>query len=112
MLEGATAAHMAVMTGDTKVLQRLVFAGANVEARIYIQGPFCKNLTPLHLAVELLNVDVVNVLVSAGANVNSTFHCGCTQSPFGEIRALGSDIRLCVSTLHQVSVAHSSEYNK
>ena len=101
---------MAVTTGDVKVLQRLVLAGANVEARI--QGPFCQNLTPLHLAVELLNVDAVNVLVSAGASVSSTFHCGCTQSPFEEIRALGSDTRLCVSTLHQVSVAHSSEYKQ
>ena len=66
-LKGATALHMAAITGDLGVCRILVGAGADLEA--HTSGEEQK--TPLHFAVERLHVDIVELLLEAGADVNA-----------------------------------------
>ncbi|MDR3285711.1 MAG: ankyrin repeat domain-containing protein [Holosporales bacterium] len=70
--DGWTPLHIAAARGDTEVVQVLVGAGANKEARDR------NGFTPLHIAAARGNTEVVQVLVDAGANEEAKNNIGWT----------------------------------
>jgi ankyrin repeat protein len=65
-----TPLHLAAHNGQTEVVNALIMARANIEAREEDQ------LTPLHLAAQEGHAEIVNALITARANINS---CGIRQ---------------------------------
>lgn len=61
--QGLTALHWAAMAGSTRVLRRLLAAGASREAAA------ADGMTPLHLAAKAGHVGAVQTLLEAGCSV-------------------------------------------
>lgn len=58
--------HDAVEIGDKSLAKELIANGADVNARVYLQGGF----SPLHKAIEKDDEDMVKLLIASGADVN------------------------------------------
>lgn len=66
-----TLLHFAAESGNLSMLEKLLSAGANVDALDKLNAQELFNLTPLHYACLKGNLEAVKLLVSSGANVNS-----------------------------------------
>jgi uncharacterized protein len=64
--DGTTALQLAVLGGHLPVVDRLLFAGADVRAKVVPQG-----LTALHVAVRRDRADIAKALIAAGADVEA-----------------------------------------
>jgi ankyrin repeat protein len=84
---GETPLHKAVIGGDTDMVEALVAAEANVNARDDFGN------TPLHnvaSAISLMNkAQIANILMAAGANVNTVNNDGKTPLDIARRSAKG-----------------------
>ncbi len=71
---GWTALHHAASKGDVSEVERLLAAGANVDART--TGGFARNSTPLLIATRSLHFDVMRLLLDHGADIEARDDCG------------------------------------
>ena len=71
--DGMTALHWAAMNDDLKMVEMLVYAGANVKASTRI-GAY----TPLFMASRVGNAAIVGALLAAGADANAVTTTGTT----------------------------------
>ncbi|KAF4458682.1 1-alkyl-2-acetylglycerophosphocholine esterase, partial [Fusarium albosuccineum] len=76
LLKGQTPLHMAVIANRFWAVNRLLEAGAPVDATD------CEGLRPLHFACRKGNIKIVNKLMSARADINVVSNYGVT--PLGE----------------------------
>ncbi len=71
--DGMTALHWAATSGNTELLETLLYAGANVRATTRLGG-----YAPLHLASQSGHAAVIDALTTAGADVNLMTTTGAT----------------------------------
>ena len=71
--DGMTALHWAAMNDDLRMVEMLVYAGANVKASTRI-GAY----TPLFMASRVGNAAIVGALLAAGADANAVTTTGTT----------------------------------
>ena len=73
--DGWTALHFAAEKGDMDEVERLLAAGANVDART--TGGFPRNSTPLSIAAFYDHLDVMRLLLDRGADIEARDNKGC-----------------------------------
>ena len=110
-----TPLHVAAYAGHYSSTERLLKAGANVDARTD-----CKRLTPLHIAAERGHAHIVRILLANKADPHARSRSGSTpfyRSPRGGslevldmLRAHGSDVSVHTwdyhTPLHEAIVAN------
>ena len=67
--DGLTALHRAARKGDISKVERLLAAGAQVDART--TGGFARDSTPLIVATQHDCIDVMRLLLDRGADIDA-----------------------------------------
>ena len=88
--DGMTALHWAALTGNERLVELLIYAGANVHALTRLG-----NYTPLHLASKEGEAVVVEALLAAGADPNAPTATGAVTplhfaAGFGNVGAISA----------------------
>jgi ankyrin repeat protein len=112
--DGMTALHWAAYRGETEMVDVLVYAGANLEAKTRVA-----DYTPLLIAARTGHGEVVEQLVEAGANAVASTTTGVTALHFaagagqvGSIRALvaaGADVEVRESANGQTPLVFAAD---
>ena len=115
--DGMTALHWAAMNDDLRMVEMLVYAGANVKASTRI-GAY----TPLFMASRAGNAAIVGVLLAAGADPNAVTSTGATPlMPAAEsgsaaaVAALldqGADVNATESALGQTALMFAAAFDR
>ena len=71
--DGMTPLHLAVFAGDTSSTERLLNAGASIDARTN-----SKRLSPLHIAAERGHAHIVKILLTNNADIHARSQSGST----------------------------------
>ncbi|GIT35179.1 MAG: hypothetical protein Ct9H300mP4_14980 [Gammaproteobacteria bacterium] len=90
--DGMTALHWAAEKGNSKLVDILIYAGANPMA-----GTRIGQYKPLHLAAKKGNTDIINILLETGIDPNiKTSNSGSTAL---HLAAASGDIESVISLL-------------
>lgn len=96
--EGLTPLAYACCSGNTRIVQKLIKHGANVNA-------VGRTSSPLHCAVEYSYCDIVNILIDAGADVNTRpLETRTTPLHLAAKKATPHLARLLVSRLEDIAI--------
>jgi hypothetical protein len=90
--DGATPLHVAAMKGHASVVEMLVQAGADMDAREGAHG-----LTTLHIAASQGHASVVEVLIQAGANKEAKAMQGWTPLHVAAMKGRASVVEVLVA---------------
>ena len=70
--DGLTALHRAASKGDVSEVERLLAAGANVDAKTRAYVPvISRSSTPLIIAIRHEHIDVMRLLLDRGADIDA-----------------------------------------
>lgn len=101
--DGMTALHWAAYRGETEMVDVLIYAGANLEAKTRVA-----DYTPLLIAARTGHGEVVEHLVEAGANALAETTTGVTALHFASAAGHVGSIRALVAAGADVEVRESS----
>ena len=115
--DGLTALHWAAMNDDLKMVEMLVYAGANVKASTRIGG-----YTPLFMASRTGNAAIVGALLDAGADAIAVAATGATPlmlaAASGSADAVtrlldhGADVNAAESARGQTALMFAAAYDR
>ncbi|KAI1645468.1 ankyrin repeat-containing domain protein [Daldinia loculata] len=97
----------AVLTGNEEMVQVLLDAGADVNARAKT-GFLDRNNSPLHVACQLGLIDMVRLLLDAGADVNLPIANGITALHTASMRGFASICKLLIK--HGAFIATDAQH--